>query len=222
MTQDAGTDLLALFLGWLGGIATTFVEPLREWVYRAKLRLEFGDSLDFQTITPEFDLNGRGHRALYLRVRVVNTSARLARSCRAYLVGVEELKGTYFSPTIYCDHLQLGWSALDSRTFDAIDLPQGVSQFIDVISTRETSPSLSLHTAVHPVRYSFLFANTTTYRLTIQVSGDWVQPETIRILVKLGGRWDSLLAWPAPADGGFLPPPATERHLALQQQGDGT
>src|SRR5947209_4242810 len=73
-------------LGFLGGFVTAlFAEPLRQWLYRPGLSLSFGSSGDFITKTPEVS-GGAKYDAFYIRLRVVNTSSRLAKACRAYLV----------------------------------------------------------------------------------------------------------------------------------------
>jgi hypothetical protein len=106
------------------------------------------------------------------------------------LVKVERLSGNKFERTSYGDSLQLAWSSLSDRSLSAIDLPEGIPHFMDIISTRETSDAIHTHTAGLPFRYKDLFWETTTYRITIIVSGEWVAPAAIQLLFTWTGRWN--------------------------------
>jgi hypothetical protein len=181
-------------LGFLGGFFTAlFAEPLRRWLYAPRLALTFGTSSHFLTRTPEISPNSQ-HEALYVRVKVVNTRRALAKSCRAYLVNVER-KGPSgkFEPTEYCESLQLGWASQAELTFGAFDLPKGVPHFVDIISTRPTSPAFALATKVTPLRYTQMLVTPGVYRFTIVVSGDGVKPATTRPAVSWNGVWDQIV-----------------------------
>ncbi len=185
--------LLPSVVGFLGGFLTAlFAEPLRRWLYAPRLTLTFGTSNHFLTRTPEISPSSQ-HEALYVRVKVVNTRSALAKSCRAYLVNVERKgpSGT-FEPTEYCESLQLGWASQAEQAFGAFDLPWDVPHFVDVISTRPTSPAFSLATKVTPLRYTQMLLTPGVYRFTIVVSGDGVKPATIRPSVSWNGVWDQV------------------------------
>jgi hypothetical protein len=100
------TTLVGFASGFLSAV---FAEPLRQWVFRARLKLDFENNDYFVTSTDEGD--PPTHKAHYIRVRVANRSARVAKGCRAYLVGLDRL-GTSgaWEPTEYCECLQLAWS----------------------------------------------------------------------------------------------------------------
>jgi hypothetical protein len=135
-------------------------------------------------------------------------------------VKVERLDGNRFERTSYGDSLQLAWSALPDRSFAAIDLLENIPQYIDVISTRETSHTIHLHTHLLPFRYEDLFFTTTTYRVTVVVSGDGVSPASIALLFDWNGRWDFLPCLdqrgPEAAQARLTPPkPFPRRRLPL-------
>jgi hypothetical protein len=101
---------LSSLLGFIGGFLTAlFAEPLRQWLYRPRLSLSFGSSGDFITKTPEV-AGASKYEACYIRLKVVNLSSRLAKACRAYLVGIEKQVDGAFRPEVYCDSIQLAWA----------------------------------------------------------------------------------------------------------------
>ena len=74
-----------------------------------------------------------------------------------------------------------------------MDLPSGVSQFVDVISTDKARPA---HYRVHPLfgphRYIELFdGKPKTLRLTVLVTGDGAAPGQTTIVFKWSGQWDT-------------------------------
>lgn len=182
---------LPSIVGFIGGFFTAlFAEPLRQRLYRAKLSLSFGSSSDF--IARTLETSGQSqYQAIYIRLKVVNTSTRLAKACRAYLVGIEKQKDNKFEPTVYCDSMQLQWSVrgADER-FGAIDLPQDVPQFVDVVSTRSISTYFAPATAQVPLRYMELFKETGIFRFRVQVSGDGVKPVWSEVILHWDGKWD--------------------------------
>lgn len=185
--------LVPSIVGFLGGFFTAlFSEPLRRWIYGPRLKLTFGTSQHFLTKTPEVSPSSQ-YESLYVRLKVVNVRAALAKGCRAYLVNVER-KGPSgeFQPTEYCESLQLAWASQADQSFAAFDLPRDVPHFVDIISTRPTSPAFALATKVTPLRYTQLLQTPGTYRFTVVVSGDGVKPATIHPIVSWSGLWDQV------------------------------
>jgi hypothetical protein len=187
------TSLVAPLVGFLGGFATAILaEPLRQRLFRAKLKLEFGQSSDF--ITPAV-IRGEGYeyKARYIRIRVRNVKRHLARSCRAFLVNIEKQNEQgVFGQTQYYDSVQLEWSAQPEDRFSAIDLPYGVNKYIDLLQTQSTSNTFDPCTEF----FSFWLADellrqTGTFRFTILVSGDGIDPQVVRIVFSWGGEWDT-------------------------------
>ena len=193
-------------LAWAVGFATAiFAEPFRSAIFRPKLTLEFGDGLEFKTRTPEqasyVDVVRvqSNHEAEYVRIKVRNSKRSVAKNCRAYLVAIEK-RNEYgdFKPTIYCDSIQLAWSCRGpKRRYDPVDLPYGVAQFIDLVSTRSQENLTSLfrpELQVTPMRYAELFSQLGTFHFKVQVSGENVKPVFIRIDFHWAGIWDKYVA----------------------------
>jgi hypothetical protein len=184
--------LVPAAVSFLGGFFTALVaEPLRRWMWAPQLKLTFGTSQHFLTKTPEVSPAGQ-HESLFVRIRVINKRATLAKSCRAYLVNVERKDASgQFAPTEYCESLQLAWSS-QSDSFTAFDLPRRVPHFVDIMSTRPTSSAFALATKVTPSRYTQMLQTPGTYRFTVVVSGDGVKPATIRASICWTGVWDQV------------------------------
>ena len=87
-------NLLSYIAGFLSAI---FADPLRRWIYKPKLGLEFDEnSPDYIYQTPSSVVRTYGgaegfHEACYVRFKVTNIKRTIARSCRAYLVSVHKL-----------------------------------------------------------------------------------------------------------------------------------
>jgi hypothetical protein len=178
----------------LGSITAVFAEPLRQWLLRPRIALTFTGRED--CITATRTTNGSGAR--YVRVKVVNAKRRVAKSCKGYLVQVEKLSASgQFEDTKYVDSIQLAWScqvAEDARK--PLDLVHGISQYLDVVATAESSNSFALQISPLPLRYEPLWnIAPSTYRYTLQVSGDGVDPVQIKIVFSWKGDWQNVDAY---------------------------
>jgi hypothetical protein len=187
-------DPLTLLTGGLiGFISALLAEPVRTWLFRPRLRLTFVEDADhFLTETKE-RIGGAtaDHKAIYVRVHVVNRSWALAKSCRAYLANMERLGGSgKWENTTYCESLPLSWAGYVESRFAPLDLSQNVTHVVDVLSTREVSPSFKLETLCILKRYEELMRTHETYRLTVLVSGDGVRPASMKLIFKWTGVWD--------------------------------
>jgi len=179
-------------LGLIGGIIS---EPIRQWIFRPRLSLEFRENQDFITKTIEGLITAPEAIACYVRVRVTNRKWRIAKNCRAYLVNVEVMNSSgRFEPTEYCDSIQLAWSARGDEAYFAIDLPKGIPQFLDVISVREISPDIRPEIRVQLNRYRALWRRKGSFRFSVQVSGDGLKPVQLSLRCDWNGRLDDLRA----------------------------
>jgi len=188
----------------LGFAVAILVEPIKSRLYGPRLKVFFGDSSEFQTKTHErlTTKNAKKpnnqetsyHKASYIRIKVTNTKAALAKGCRAYLVKVE--KQHYdgkFHDTIYCDSIPLAWSCRDNRRFLPVDIPKDVNQFVDLVSTREISKDYRPEIEVSPYRYTDLWQKHGIFRFTVQVSGENVKPVFIKVEFAWDRQWDKYL-----------------------------
>jgi hypothetical protein len=189
------TTLVGAFLGFA---AAVFAEPLRKWIYRPKLKLIFDEDPGCKARTPEQTQSYGGpmpvqstHEADYIRVRVINTKPAIAKSCRAYLVAIEKADDSgKFKPTIYGDSIPLPWACQGKEAYGPLDLPRGIVQFIDVVSTRSVSKDFKPEIKPIPFRYIDLFRQHGKFRFTIQVSGENVKPVFVKIVFNWSGIWD--------------------------------
>lgn len=214
--------LQVLVGGIIGFIAAVFAEPVRQHFWRPKLTVAFNDGEEYQSSTPDkreyvgdsgtkFSVT---HKAIYLRMKVENKKQTIAKNCRAYLVNVEkrneETENNIFEKTVYSDCIPLAWSCrqspdLKGSEFKPIDIPNGVSQFVDLLYTLEVNDidfvpkEISTHynptLAVMPYRYEKLFQEQGTFRFTIQISGDNTSPVLHRIIFEWHGEWDKFRAY---------------------------
>ncbi len=197
MSAESSAVLNTLIGAVLGFTAAVFAEPLKQWLYRPKLKLEFGDDPGCTARTPEqAQLQGPRpvqsiHEADYIRIKVKNTKPVIAKNCRAYLVAIERADNSGgFKPTIYGDSIPLPWACRGEEAYGPLDLLRGIVQFVDVVSTRSVSPDFKPEIKPIPYRYIDLFRQHGTFRFTVQVSGENVKPVFIKVVFKWAGVWD--------------------------------
>ncbi len=182
--------------GIIGFVTAVFADPLRRWVYRPELKLEFDEDVPGCKLrTPErskpTDTQSMEREAYYVRVKVANAAASLARGCRAYLVNVERRDHAgEFQPTDYCDTIPLPWSYRGEQAYRPVDLPNGVVQFVDLLSTRSDAEEFQPAIRPFPYAYRGLFREHGQFRFTVQVSGENVAPTRIRITFDWLGGWN--------------------------------
>jgi len=204
MPLDSATLVPTLIGAVIGFVSAIFAEPLRRWLYRPKLVLSFGDGLEYRSRTPEqADLISpespvpvhSTHEAEYLRIKVTNTTTTVAKACRAYLVQVEKQDAQgVFAPTVYCDSIPLAWSCREEDAHGPLDLPNGVAQFIDLVTTRSITPEFKLEIRPIPFRYLGLLQEKGRFRFTVQVSGENVKPVFFSIVFDWKGVWNDYVA----------------------------
>jgi hypothetical protein len=178
----------------LGFVAAILAEPITRWIYRPFLFLDFTEEPGCKARTPEQILGQPTspiHEAEYVRIKVANTKPYVATKCRAYLVSVEKADDSgMFHPTIYCDSIPVAWACRGEDRFKGIDIPMGVVQYIDLLSTRSISNEYRIEIETILFRYIDLFRQHGTFMFTIQVSGDNVKPVFIKIIFKWAGLWN--------------------------------
>lgn len=189
-------------VGFVTGAAVAiFADPIRAWLLGPRVVVEFRNDTAHVAKTPEVttsppDRTQHQHMAIYVRVSVTNRRGSLARSCTGYLVKVERkdpAAGRYEGEAFY-DPTQLPWASRMDQAYNAIDLPSGVTQYLDVLSTRDfpVSAGFRLQTRFKPFRELGLGSKPGTYRLTIMVSGDNFSPKTHRLVFQWTGTWDAI------------------------------
>lgn len=204
--------MLNTLIGALVGFALALIaEPIRQWLFRPRLGVEFGSSSEYQAETkvnhyiqnPQpgaviGDLVYIGsHEAVYLRLKINNRQpgwlrgSPVAKGCRAYLINIEKARENgEFQQTIYRDSIPLAWSCAEPSQYDPMDIPVGVNQFVDVVILHDNSETYEPAIHFKPDRYGSLFGEQGKFRLTVQVSGENVEPVFIKIDLIWSGQWN--------------------------------
>jgi hypothetical protein len=194
--------ILLLIGGIIGFLSSVFTEPVKNYFWGPKLHLEFNpqndtNNDDFATVTKEGN-PVTGTPASYIRVLVTNQGKGLAKHCQAYLVNIEvwNTSRKCFESADYYDSIQLAWSASPNKAsgetaaYDPIDIPYGVKKYVDVVSVRESSPNIRLHWKVQLNRLVEILKKKGKFRFSIQVAGDNLTPQLIKIVFDWNGVWN--------------------------------
>jgi hypothetical protein len=201
MNVETCANIIRPVIGFIFGFAAAvFAEPLRRYIFRPKLEMEFGDTNDFKADTPEVrqmpDGSLKEGPAYYIRGRVVNKSVNIAKQCMVYLTNIERRseRTGLFDQTIFCESIPLHWSCRGpENAFSYLDLPKGVNQYFDIFSTRQGDTMLHLQILIKPFRYNNLFQEQGTYRFTVQVSGEGFSPISMKIIVQWKCIWNDFV-----------------------------
>lgn len=168
---------------------------------------EVWDFFSRPTLTITFDENDEGCKAhtqigdnaesegYFVRAKVVNTKRRMAKSCRAVLINVEQrnARGDFvpLSPK-YDDSLTLIWSARPDGGRTPLDLPSGVTQYVDIVHTDKRLTDFGIHVFPALYRYRTMFDQTPkVLRLTILATGDDVNPGKVKVIFDWRGQWNT-------------------------------
>lgn len=196
---------------FLAGFFTAiFAEPIRRYLFKPNLRLDFVNNGDFVALTPE-RAGDIQIKAYYIRIKATNTKNVAAKDCKAYLVNIEKLDASGdFKPTDYCDSIPLAWSCQNiGEQYNGININKGVNQFADVVTTRHlvSAGEVMYPTMVNqsvnddilypqikltPFRYEGIFKEKGTLRFTVQVTSANADPKTIKLILVWSGVWDKL------------------------------
>ena len=187
-------EALSAFIGGIVGfLASVLTEPVKNFFFGARLKVEFNPE-DPGCATDTKESSGQGfNKASYIRVLVTNTGKSIAKECRAYLKDVEIWNtGTgRFEATEYCESMQLAWSATPKpENFLSVDIPNGISRFVDVISVRDHSREITTHVPMVLYRYEeVLQKQTGKFRYTVLVAGDNLKPKSTQVVFEWNGKF---------------------------------
>lgn len=188
---EALAPLLGVLLGFLAAILS---EPLRQRLFKPRLRVEFTGPPDCVASTPEM-VNRQEVEARYVRLKISNTSWITAKDSRVHLVDLEK-KGEdgEFHRTDYSDSIQLAWSCqVPGEEYRAIEIRKDVPQYVDVLATRNTEKTITPRIMVMPFRYQKLFMQTGVFRFHMLVTAARADPKHIMIVLDWKGVWDDLV-----------------------------
>jgi hypothetical protein len=133
---------------------------------------------------------GENPDGVYMKFRVQNKRPRsVARNCRAYLIGINEVRGSQVMPEdLKPDSVQLPWEGGD---YEPRDIPFGHSQYADIVHFSKEKSGWEFSTKPNVVvdRNPKIRDHRGTYQFTVLVAGDDVTPDTKRINVEYNGDW---------------------------------
>lgn len=200
---DINSILAGGFIGFISGSLSPLISnTIQEKAFGPKLKVIFSEDIEGCVITTKAsqklqnENNSRKVDARYLRLRVENTRKKIAKQCRPFLIGVEvwNIKKTKFEKTDFSDSIQAAWSCSPTRetAFQPKDIPNGIYQFIDLISTSQANHnSFNIEINPMPYRYEPLFTGIKKFRFTVQVTGDNVPPVSSTVVLDWKGTWNN-------------------------------
>jgi len=144
--------------------------------------------------------SGGGPNNVYMKFRVQNTRhGTVARNCRAYLIGIHEVRGTQVMPeALNPDSVQLAWKG---GGFEPRDIPSGHphgahSQYGDIVhfSEREGEAGWLFQTKPNYIGRKDYRG---IYQFVALVAGDGVTSATARINIDYSGDWRNVTPYDA-------------------------
>lgn len=147
--------------------------------------------------------------ARYVRVAVTNESPTKtsARSCRAYLTGIKEFDSEgSLTDKRFAETLRLRWAyeGPDGELHGGIDIPNRVKLFFDVFSSQEAciwkgknhNAQRILEVAARDAREApellKILKLKKSYRFSIMVTADGVDPTQADLDVRIGEQWNDI------------------------------
>ncbi len=206
----------SLIAGAVGGVLVfLLIEFIRRYLLVPRLTLTCKPG--GKGFTPEARVPGTFTKeggpevsARYLRVAVENKSRftkASAKSCRAYLTDIKRLdsKGSA-TETSFAETLRLRWAyeGPDGELHGGIDIPAGVTLYFDVVSSQEAvtcgdkhdPEKLILEVAAKDAREApeliNLLSRNSSYRLSVMVTAEGINPVKAEVDVTLGERWNDI------------------------------
>jgi hypothetical protein len=194
MTDGLKFALVGGIGGVIGGLVTGFYSHARAWLTRPRLSVDYandsGHFVDFDAVNRE----GKNISAVYVRVRVLNEGRRVARGCRVFLTGLEEVhpSGTTTSTNLH-EALVLGWP---NRDFEPRDIPRGISFFADLVMVSKHHEGWGFCVKESYANHKRLSEYRGTYRFHVLVAADDADPAQCRVDATYDGDWHNFRAVP--------------------------
>jgi len=195
MTEQFNIALIGFAAAVVGGMVTGFYHHARDWWTRPRLSLDYANDpahfVDVNYSKPD----GKDISSVWVRVRARNKGRRVAKACRIFLVGLEELypSGKTTSTSLH-DSPLLSWAG--GNDFESRDIPQGVDFYADVVH-------VSKHVSDFVFSVDAFFADAKdlgkyrgTYRCHLLITADDAKPARCKIDVTYDGDWHHFRAVP--------------------------
>jgi len=190
------TQWMTILAGSVGGILVFIFGKLYNlfsWkLTEPKLRVEFDKNI-LGCITHTMTNDGRPAATIRMKATNIGKRAATALGCVVYLTNVEKQnENGVFESTGYCDSIRLAWSCqgLTLGSFGPMDIPRGVSQYVDIVSLLQHQDKFELPLEVLPNRYSKLFWQTGTFLFTVHVHTENASPVKCKLIFTWRHSWD--------------------------------
>ncbi len=190
MTDAWIPAVVGLLTGLFSGLAGRRFEA---WWFAPKLRVEFVQSEGGFRTEGSWKQGNVEFVEIYIRARVRNLGAIVAKQCRPYLVKLEEVQPSGTTSTELFDSVVLRWPGYP-HDFAARDIPKGVNQFFDIVGVLKNEPGWRFAFRERFSSHRGLLTYKGTYRFTVLVSGDGFKPMGRKIDVTYSGDWNGLRA----------------------------
>jgi hypothetical protein len=198
MTDGLRIALVGAAGGVTGGLVTGFYSHARAWFTSPRLSVDYANDdahfIDFDAVNWE----GKEISAVYVRVRIRNIGRRVARGCRVFLVGLEEVHPAGTTPTNLHDALVLGWPG--GQDFEPRDIPPGVSFYADLASVSKHVAGWHFCVKETYADHRRLPQYRGTYRFHVLVTADDAKPSQCKVDATYDGDWHNFRAMPVPRD----------------------
>lgn len=198
------------FSGIIGGY---ILECLRRFYFVPELSFVWEEGKKGFTPTaqvrgPLTEKSGQEVQARYVRVAIRNDSETKtsAKACRAYLTDIKLVTNGTTVETGFAETLRLRWAyeGPNGELHAGIDIPRDVTVFFDVFSSQEPSSWMDDHDpgqrilefAAKDAREApellRILGFNATYRFSLMVTAEGVDPKRSELDVRIGGQWDDV------------------------------
>jgi len=191
MTEQLKIGFIALAGAVTGGLVTGFYSHARDLLTRPRLSLDYADD-KAHFVDLNYVKNGVDISAVYVRVRARNGGRRVAKGCRVFLTGLEEVQPAGTRPAeLFHDSLLLGWPGAD---FAPRDIPRGVDFYVDVVRVSKHNPDFLFCVKEMFGNQAELGNYRGTYRFHILITAENADPAQCTVDVTYHGDWHNLRA----------------------------
>jgi hypothetical protein len=194
MTDGFETALIAAIGGVVGGLVTGSYSHLRSWFTRPRLAVDYANDDGHLCSFDKKNWEDKDISAVYVRIKVMNEGRRVARGCRVFLTGLEEVHPSgETTQTSLHEALVLGWP---KRDFEPRDIPRGVPFYADVVAVSKHGGDWNICVKEMYANHDQLPKYRGTYRFHVVVTGDEAEPVRCTVDATYDGDWHNFRAIP--------------------------
>jgi hypothetical protein len=193
MANDITIGLIGAGAAVTGGLLTGAYEHFRDWLARPQLTIDYVDDSSCN-VTSSYEEEGKEVTGIYVRARVRNVGKRIARKCRVFLIGIDEVQHGGTTKTAFHDSMPLCWPI---RDFLPRDIPRGINSYINIVYVMKHRSGWNFGVESLLGSHTSLTTYRGTYQLTLLATADNADPFQFVINVIYDQDWHSFRAIPA-------------------------